>query len=140
MPRQDTVISLKDKHLELKFKVFHTTEDVDHEDGQRMRLVSLGPIAFFGKCKLTTNYILFWEMFDHGHFVEIMYVLWTSLEEKFANLVETKGIDVIDKRNWLKNKIKGFHHVWTFFKFISCYAGDQRVPLSDSYMNIWWKK
>ena len=44
---------LKDNYFKNKAKVIHTTGDVDHEDGDRIRLVSLGPIALFVKCKKT---------------------------------------------------------------------------------------
>ena len=53
--REDFVISLLDKYLELDSDVIHAATGNSYTDGNNIRLVNLGPIALFSSYKLITN-------------------------------------------------------------------------------------
>ena len=46
IPRDDFVISLWKSYLDLKFELFKRAEDSRYANGNDIRLVNLGPIAF----------------------------------------------------------------------------------------------
>ena len=47
IPREDSVISLLNSYLDLNFDVLHAASNDRYVDGNDIRLVKLGPIAFF---------------------------------------------------------------------------------------------
>ena len=54
LPREDSAISLMDIYLETDFKVTHRIDaHAQFADGDRTKLVFLGPIASFNKNRLT---------------------------------------------------------------------------------------
>ena len=55
IPREDSAISLLTFYLELSFDVLHAATNNRYVDGNDIRLVNLGPIALFSKCKLTSS-------------------------------------------------------------------------------------
>ena len=78
IPREDSVISLLNRYLELNFDVLHPVTINRYVDGNDIRLVYLGPIALFKNYKLTTSSGKHLENFDHAHIVSLMYKLLTS--------------------------------------------------------------
>ena len=76
--REDSVISLLNSYLELKFDVLHAATNNRYIDGNDIKLVNLGPIALFINYKLTTSSGKNLENIDHAHIVSLMYKLLTS--------------------------------------------------------------
>ena len=73
IPREDSVISLLNSYLELKFDVLHAATNNRYVDGNNMRLVNLRPIGLFSNCMLTTSSGKHLENIDHAHVVSLMY-------------------------------------------------------------------
>ena len=78
IPREDSVISLLNGYLELKFDVLNAANNNRYVDGNDIKLVILGPIALFSKYKLITSSGKYLENIDHAHIVSLMYKLLTS--------------------------------------------------------------
>ena len=53
--REDSVISLSNSYLDLNFEVLKKTDKRRYANGNDIRLVKLGPIAFFNNFKLATS-------------------------------------------------------------------------------------
>ena len=51
--REDSVISLLNSYLDLRFGVLHAASNNRYADGNDIRLVNLGQIALFSSYKLT---------------------------------------------------------------------------------------
>ena len=62
----------------MNFDVLHATTKNRYVDNSDIRLVNLGPIAFFSNCKLTNCSGKHLEDFSHAHIVSLMYKLITS--------------------------------------------------------------
>ena len=69
IPREDSVISLLNSHLELKFDVLRADNSNRYLDGNDIRLVNLGPNALFSNYKLTTSSGKHLENIDHTHII-----------------------------------------------------------------------
>ena len=78
IPREDSVISLLNSYLELKFDVLRADNSNRYLDGNDIRLVNLGPIGLFSNYKLTTSSGKHLENIDHAHIVSLMYKLLSS--------------------------------------------------------------
>ena len=65
-------------YLDLKFEVIKKADNSRYGNGNDIRLVKLGPIALFGKNKLTTNSGKHIEDISRAHIVSLMYKLLTS--------------------------------------------------------------
>ena len=78
IPREDSVISLLNSYLELRFDVLHAATNNKYADGNDIRLVNLGPIALFSNFKLTTSSGKHLENIDHAHIVSLKYKLSIS--------------------------------------------------------------
>ena len=78
IPREDSVISLLNRYLELNFDVLHAGTNNRYADGNDIRLVNLGPIGLFSNYKLTTSSGKHLENIDHYHIVSLMYKLLSS--------------------------------------------------------------
>ena len=72
IPREDSVISLLNSYLDLKFDVLHAATNNRYVDGNNITLVNLGPIALFSNYKLTTSSGKHLENIDHVHIVSLM--------------------------------------------------------------------
>ena len=127
IPREDSVISLLNRYLELNFDVLRADNSNRYLDGNDIRLVNLGQIGFFSNYKLTTSSGKYLENIDHAHIVSLMYKLLTSC----------KGSDYLSigfdrdrtrRRNELTNNknIKGKYHVRIYLKDIFGYAEYQQ--------------
>ena len=78
IPRKDSVISLLNSYLDLNFEVIKKADDSRYGDGNDIKLVNLGPIAFFSNFKLTTSSGKHLEDISHAYLVSLMYKLITS--------------------------------------------------------------
>ena len=78
IPREGSVISLLNSHLELDFDVLHAATNNRYADGNDIRLVNLGSIGLFSNYKLTTSSGKHLENIDHSHIVSLLYKLLTS--------------------------------------------------------------
>ena len=78
MPREDSVISLLNSYLDLKFDVVHAATNNRYVDGNDIRLVNLGPVALFSNYKLTASSGKHLEDVSHAHIVSLMYKLITT--------------------------------------------------------------
>ena len=123
IPREDSVISLLNSYLELKFDVLHAGTNNRYADGNNIRLVNLGPIASFSIYKLSSSSGKHLEIIDHAHIVSLMYKLLTS----------SKGSDDLSfgfdrdrnrrQRELTNNKTqKGKYHVRIYLKDVFGFA------------------
>ena len=123
IPREDSVISLLNSYLEINFDVLHAATTNRYIDGNDIRLVNLGPIAFFSNYKLATSTGKHLENIDHAHIVSLMYKLLTS----------SKGSDDLSigfdrdrnkrQRELTNNKTqKGKFHVRIYLKDVFSFA------------------
>ena len=78
IPREDSVISLTNSHLDLKLEVTKKADGSRYGTCNDIRLVSLGPIVLFSIFKLTTSTGKHLEDINHAHLVSLMYKLITS--------------------------------------------------------------
>ena len=81
IPKEDSVISLLISYIELNFDVLQATTDNRYTDANDIRLVNLGPIAFFSNYKLTISSGKHLEEISHAHIVSLMYKLLTSSKD-----------------------------------------------------------
>ena len=127
IPREDSVVSLLNSYLELNFYIIHAATKNRYLDGNDIRLVNLGPIAFFSSYKLTTSSGKHLEKIDHAHTVSLMYKLITS----------SRGSDDLSigfdrdrnrrQRELTKNKTqKGNYHVRIYLKDVFGFAEYQQ--------------
>ena len=123
VPREGSVISLLNSYLELNFDVLHAATNIRYIDENEIRLVNLGPIAFFSIYKLATSSGKHLENIDQAHIVSLMYKLLTS----------SKGIDDLSigfdrdrnkrQRELSNNKTqKGKFHVKIYLKDVFGFA------------------
>ena len=100
---------MRDSYLELDLNVFHGTgAHARYADGDHIRLVNLGPIAFFNKYRLTSSSGKEIKEIDNAHVVCLMQKLTSSSrdsdylstgfhksneirERKLTNIKQTKG-------------------------------------------------
>ena len=78
IPREDSVISLLNNHLDLNFDVLHAATNNRYSDGDNIGLVNLGRIALLSNYKLTTTSGKHLEEISHAHNVSLIYKLVTS--------------------------------------------------------------
>ena len=81
IPREYSVISLLNSYFDLNFDVVHAATNNRYVDGNDIRLVNLGPIAFFNNIKSTTSSGKHLEDISHAHVVSLMYNLITSSKD-----------------------------------------------------------
>ena len=123
LPREDSVFSLLNIYLELKFDVLDAVNNNRYADGNDIRLVNLGPIGLFSSYKLTTSSGKHLENIDHAHIVSLMYKLLTSSKGS-DDLSIGFDRDCTRRRNELTNKKtqKGQYHVRIYLKDVFGYA------------------
>ena len=78
IPREDSVISLLNSHLDVNFEVIKKADDSRYVNGNDIKLVNLGPIVLFSNFKLTSSIGEHLEDISHAHLVSLMYKLITS--------------------------------------------------------------
>ena len=75
---EDSVISLLNSYLELNSEVIKKADNNRYGDGKVIRLVNIGPIAFFRNFKLTTSSRKYLEVNSHAEIVSLLYILRPS--------------------------------------------------------------
>ena len=65
-------------YLDLNFEVIERADNSRYANGNDIRLLNLGPIAFFSNFKFTTSSGKHLEDISHAHLVSLMYKLITS--------------------------------------------------------------
>ena len=123
LPREDSVISLLNSYLDLKFEVIKKNDKSRYGNGNDIRLLNLGPIALFSNFKLTTSSGKHLEDISHAHLVSLMYKLITSS----INIDDLSiGFDRSRKRKRdepAQNKnVKGKYHVRIMLKDVFGFA------------------
>ena len=78
IPREDSVISLLNSHLDLNFEVVKRADDSIYGNGSDIKLVDLGSIALFYNFKLMKSSGKHLEDISHAHLVSLMHKLITS--------------------------------------------------------------
>ena len=126
IPREDSVISLLNSYLELNLDVLQAATSNRYTDADDIRLVNLGPMAFFSNYKLTTSPSKHLEEISHAHIVCLMYKLLTSCKDSDDLSI---GFDRNRRRrkNELTNNknIKGKYHIRIYLKNIFGFAEHQ---------------
>ena len=126
IPREDFVISLLNSYLELNFDVLQATTKNRYVNTSEIRLVSLGPIAFFSNYKLTTSSGKHLEEISHAHIVSLMYKLLTSSKDSDDLSIDFDRSRDRRKSELSNNKsIKGKYHIRIYLKDIFRFAGYQ---------------
>ena len=118
IPREDSAIPLKDKYLELDFKVTHRAgAHAQYAVGDLIRLVILGPIALFNKYRLPSSTGKETEEIDNAHLVCSLYKLISSKRDSdnlsigFQRSIEAR------ERELTNNKTtEGNYHVRIYLK------------------------
>ena len=78
IPREDSVVCLLNKYLELNFELIKRADTSRFANGNDIRIFNLGPICLFQNFKLTTSSGKHLEDISHAHIVSLMYNLITS--------------------------------------------------------------
>ena len=123
IPREDSVISLLNSYIEIKFDVLKAATSNRYADADDIRLVNLGSIALLSDYKLATSSGKHLDEISHAHIVSLMYKLLSS----------SKGSDDLSigfdrdrnrrKRELTNNKnIKGKYHLRIYLKDIFGFA------------------
>ena len=124
--REDSVISLLNSYIELNFDVLRADNSYRYVDANDIRLINLGPIAFFSNYKLTTSSSKHLEEISNAHIVSLMYKLLTSSKDS-----DDLSIGFDSNRGRRKNEItnnesiKGKYHIRNYLKDIFGFAEDQ---------------
>ena len=126
IPREDSVNSLLNSYLDLTFDVVHAATKNRYADGIDIRLVNLGPVAFFSNYMLSTSSRKHLEDVSHAHIVSLMYKLITTAKDMndlsigFDQDRTRRGNELTYNKN-----IKGKYHVRIYLKDIFGYAEHQ---------------
>ena len=81
IPKEDSVISLLNSYHDLNFEVIERADNSRYANGDKTRLVNLGPIALFSNFELTTSSGKHMADIGHAHIVSFMYELITSAKD-----------------------------------------------------------
>ena len=128
IPREDSVISLLNSYLDLKFEVIKKADKSRYGNGNDTRLVNLGPFALLSNFKLTTSSGKHLEDISHAHLVSLMYKLITSSKDSndlsigFDNSRNTRRPELAVNKN-----IKGKYHVKIMLKDVFGFAEHQET-------------
>ena len=123
IPREGSVIFLLNSYIELNFDVLQAATSNRYTDASDIRLVNLGPIAFFSNYKQTTSSGKHLEEITHAHFVSLMYKLLTTSKDS-----EDLSIGFDRNRGRRKNELsnnkstKGKYHNRIYLKDIFGFA------------------
>ena len=128
IPREDSVSSLLNSYIELKFDVLKATTSNRYADADDIRLINLGPIALFSNYKLTTSSGKHLENIDHAHIVSLMYKLLSSSRDSDDLSIGFDRSRDKRKRELLNNKTqKGKFHLRIYLKDVFAFAEFQEV-------------
>ena len=126
IPREDSLVSLLNKYLELNFDVLHTAANNIYVDANDIKLDKLGPIALFSNYKLTMSSGKHIENIDHAHEVSLMYKLITSSrgsDDLSIGFDRDRGRRQRELTN--NNSHKGKYHVRYYLKDVFGFAEHQ---------------
>ena len=113
IPREDSAISLKVSYLELDFSVTHRAGAyARYADGDHIRLVNLGPIAFFDKYRLASSSKKEIDEIDNAHVFCLMHKLITSSRDgdDLSNGFR-RGIEARESETTFRKQTKGNYRV-----------------------------
>ena len=128
LPREDSVVSLLNSYIELNFDVLHAATGNRYADGNDIKLVNLGPVAFFSNYKLTTSSGKLLEDISHAHIVSLLYKLLTSSRESDDLSIGFDRDRDRRRRELTKNKNnKGKKHVRIYLKDVFGFAEHQET-------------
>ena len=126
IPREDFIFSLLNSYLELNFDVLQAASISRYVDANDIRLVNLGPIAWFSNYKLTTSLGKHLEEISHAHIVFLMYKLLISNKDTGDLSIGFECSRDKGKREFTINKNnKGKNHVRIYLKDIFGFAEHQ---------------
>ena len=126
IPREDSVISLLNSHLELNFDILRADNSNRYVDANHIRLVNLGPIALCSDYKLTTSSGKHLEEISHAHIVSLMYKLLTSCKDSDDLSIGFDRNRGRRKNELTNNKwIKGKYHIRIYLKDIFGFVENQ---------------
>ena len=74
-------MSLLNSYLDLNFEVIKRAANSRYGNGNDIKLINLGPVAFFSNFKLTTSSGKHLEDISHAHLVSLTYKLITSSKD-----------------------------------------------------------
>ena len=75
IPREGSVNSLLNGYLDLNYEVIKKADNYRYANGNVIRRINSGPIAFFSNLKLTTSSGKQLDDISHSHIVSLMYKL-----------------------------------------------------------------
>ena len=128
IPREDSVFSLLNSYLELKIDVLQATSGNRYADTAEIRLVNLGPIAFFSNYKLTTSSGKHLEEISRSHIVSLMYKLLSSSRESDVLSIGFDRSRDRRKRELTNNKnVEGKYHVRIYLRDIFGFSEYQEI-------------
>ena len=126
IPGGDSVNSFLGSLLRANFDVLHAATNTRYVDGDDIRLVNEGPIAFFINFKLQSISGKHIEEINHAHIVCLMYKLITSARNNDDLSIGFDRVRARRQRLLTNNKhMKGKYHVTIMLKDIFGFAHDQ---------------
>ena len=99
IPSDESVISLLNSYLDLKFEVLHAATNNRYVDGNDIRLVNLRRIAFCSNYKITTSSGKHLEDISHSLIVSLMYKLKTSAKDTDDLSIDSTVVVVEDNES-----------------------------------------
>ena len=131
--REDNAISLKGNYLEMDFKVIHRAGGhVRYEDGDHIRLVNLGPIAFFNNYRLENCSRKETEEIDDAHLICLRYKLISSGRD--SDSLSTgfhRANEVREKEVTTKKTTRGNYHVRNPLRDVFGFAEHRKIASYD---------
>ena len=126
IPREDSVISLLNRYIELNFDVLRADNSNRYVDANDIRLVNLAPIALFSNYKLSTSSGKHLEEISHAHIVSLMYKLLPSIKDSDDLSIGFDRNRGRRKNELTNNKsIKGKYRIRIYLKDIFGFAENQ---------------
>ena len=132
IPREDSVISLINSYLDLNFEVIKKADDSRYGNGNDIKLVNLGPIAWFSNFNLTTSSGKHLEDISYAHLVSLMYKLITSSKNSDDLSIGFDRSSATRRAEMTNNKsVKGKHHLRIMLKDVFGFAEHQEEATYD---------
>ena len=130
IPREDSVTSLLNSHLDLNFEIVKRVDNSSYGNGYDIRLVNLGPVALFSNLKLTTSSEKHLEDISHAHLISLMCKLITSSKDSDDLSIGFNRSRARRQDETTDNKrVKGKYHVKIMLKDVFGFAEHQKSYL-----------
>ena len=122
IPREDSVICLLSSYLDLNFEVIKRADNSRYDNGDDIRLVNLGPIAFFHSLKLTSSSGKHLEDISRSHIVSLIYKQVTAKKSDDLSIGFDRSRDRRKQQLTNNRNVNGKFHVRIMLKDVFGFA------------------